>query len=89
MIVLVRIDDRLVHGQVIEGWMPALDAAGLLVVSDQAAADPTQKALMELALPEGVKLVLTTIAVSPDGSLTTDCVVLGSAVLTACATAAC
>lgn len=53
---LVRIDDRLIHGQVVEGWMPALSIRRVLVVSDQAAEDPTQAALMQMALPESVGL---------------------------------
>ncbi len=53
---LVRIDDRLVHGQVVEGWLPALGIRRLLVVSDGAAGDPMQRSLMRLALPESVAL---------------------------------
>ncbi len=53
---LVRIDDRLVHGQVVEGWIPYLKADFVLVASDAAAADETQVALMKLALPEHVEL---------------------------------
>jgi PTS system mannose-specific IIA component len=53
---LVRIDDRLVHGQVVEGWLPAIEADRVLVVSDEAAGDATQSALMRLALPEEVGL---------------------------------
>ncbi len=55
-IVLVRIDDRLVHGQVVEGWLPSLKADRLLVVSDAAADDPMQRSLMGLALPEFASL---------------------------------
>jgi mannose/fructose/N-acetylgalactosamine-specific phosphotransferase system component IIB len=53
---LVRIDDRLVHGQVVEGWIPHLRAELVLVVSDAAAADELQVSLMRLALPEHVLL---------------------------------
>lgn len=53
---LVRIDDRLVHGQVVEGWLPWLKATRVLVVSDASAEDPVQCALMRLALPDGVEL---------------------------------
>ena len=53
---LVRIDDRLIHGQVVEGWLPALSVRRVLVVSDQAANDPTQAALMQMALPESIGL---------------------------------
>lgn len=53
---LVRIDDRLVHGQVVVGWIPHLNVTEILVVSEAAAKDPMQRALMELALPEDVGL---------------------------------
>lgn len=56
MIALTRIDDRLVHGQVVEGWLPSLRVRRILVVSDEAAEDPAQAALMRLALPEAVTL---------------------------------
>ena len=59
---LVRIDDRLIHGQVVEGWIPHLRAELVIVVSDAAAADPVQAALMKLALPEEVALEILTIA---------------------------
>lgn len=55
-IVLLRIDDRLIHGQVVEGWIPYLGAEEVLVISDEAEADETQVALMRLALPESVGL---------------------------------
>ena len=54
MLSLVRIDDRLVHGQVVEGWIPFLRADVVVVASDSAAADETQVALMRLALPDEV-----------------------------------
>lgn len=53
---LVRIDDRLVHGQVVVGWIPYLRAEEVVVVSEAAAGDPTQIALMQLALPDAVEL---------------------------------
>lgn len=53
---LVRIDDRLVHGQVVEGWIPHLKAQVVVVVSDSAAADELQVSLMRLALPDAVEL---------------------------------
>ncbi|MBI4386804.1 MAG: PTS sugar transporter subunit IIB [Elusimicrobia bacterium] len=55
-VVLVRIDDRLVHGQVVESWIPFVEAEWVLVVSDAVASDPTQRILMRLALPENVGL---------------------------------
>jgi mannose/fructose/sorbose-specific phosphotransferase system IIB component len=55
-VVLVRIDDRLVHGQVVEGWLKAIHATAIVVASDQVADDETQKALYLLAVPQGIKL---------------------------------
>ena len=55
-IVLVRIDDRLIHGQVIEGWLKIVRANHIVVVSDEAAQDAFQKALMQMAVPEDVQV---------------------------------
>lgn len=57
-IVLVRIDDRLIHGQVVIGWIPHLRVNMVMVVSDAVAADETQVALMRMAMPERVSLVV-------------------------------
>lgn len=54
-ICLARIDDRLVHGQVVEGWIPHLRAERVVVVSDMAAHDETQRALMRMALPDEIE----------------------------------
>jgi mannose/fructose/sorbose-specific phosphotransferase system IIB component len=55
-VVLVRIDDRLVHGQVVEGWLKSIRASMIIVASDQVAADETQTALYFLAVPQGTQL---------------------------------
>jgi mannose/fructose/N-acetylgalactosamine-specific phosphotransferase system component IIB len=64
-IVLFRIDDRLVHGQVVEGWVPHLKADLVAVVSDAAAEDAVQSALMKMALPTGVGLLTLKTADAP------------------------
>lgn len=56
MIVLSRVDSRLVHGQVIEAWLPHTRAQRILVIDDATAADPIARAAMALALPEKVRL---------------------------------
>src|SRR3990172_1044933 len=43
MIVLVRVDDRLLHGQVLAAWVPFTKADVLVVVSDEAASDSALK----------------------------------------------
>jgi mannose/fructose/N-acetylgalactosamine-specific phosphotransferase system component IIB len=54
MLALVRIDDRLIHGQVVGGWLPVVQAERIVVASDRAAADPLQAGLMRLAVPDHV-----------------------------------
>lgn len=61
-IALVRIDDRLIHGQVVESWIPLVKADAVCVVSNVAAADETEKALMALAIPEGVRLEILSVS---------------------------
>ncbi|MBI5014064.1 MAG: PTS sugar transporter subunit IIB [Deltaproteobacteria bacterium] len=41
-IVLARVDNRLVHGQVLEAWVPRLEVQGIVVVDRELAADPLQ-----------------------------------------------
>lgn len=54
-VALVRVDNRLVHGQVLEAWLPALDAHGILVADDEAAGNVLARSAMSLAIPPKVK----------------------------------
>lgn len=56
MIVSSRIDNRLVHGQVVEAWIPHLQVTRVVVVDDAAAKDSLAMAAMRLAIPPGVEL---------------------------------
>lgn len=58
MIVWSRIDSRLIHGQVIEAWLPHLRVKRVVVADDDAAVDPLAKAAYGLAIPAEVELVL-------------------------------
>ena len=55
-VVLVRVDQRLLHGQVVEGWVPFLKADAVVVADDRAAADPISKIAMTSACPAKVRL---------------------------------
>lgn len=55
MIKEVRLDDRLIHGQVAVSWTRALDLDVLLVVNDQIVNDPMRKNALKLGVPAGVK----------------------------------
>lgn len=68
MIKLLRIDDRLVHGQVAMSWTNYLDADTILVANDKLVQDTTMQTAFKLAKPpqailsmksiEGAKAVL-------------------------------
>jgi PTS system mannose-specific IIB component len=58
MIVFVRIDDRLIHGQVVEGWVNFLKATCLLVADDSVASNALQRSIMELSVPQGLKVFI-------------------------------
>jgi fructoselysine/glucoselysine PTS system EIIB component len=62
MIKLIRIDDRLVHGQVAFTWVPALTIDCLLVANDKVAKDDFQKMTLGLAKPAGVKLLIKSVS---------------------------
>lgn len=51
MILLLRVDNRLVHGQILETWVPRLGAAEVLVADDEAAANPLARAALTLCVP--------------------------------------
>jgi len=61
MIKLVRIDDRLVHGQVAFTWVPALGVNCLVVANDKVAKDEFQKMTLGLAKPANTKLLILSI----------------------------
>jgi len=59
---MVRIDDRLIHGQVVFAWTKMLNATVIVVPDDSAAADPMQKTMMKAATPIGVRSAIVSIA---------------------------
>ncbi|UJX40409.1 PTS sugar transporter subunit IIB [Desulfovibrio sp. JY] len=52
----VRVDNRLVHGQIIESWLPFTHARTILVVNDDLAMDFLRQEIMSLAIPSGVRI---------------------------------
>ena len=57
-----RIDNRLVHGQIIEGWLPYLGVRELIVVNDPLSRDALQQQIMRLAVPGRVSLSFVPVA---------------------------
>ncbi|MDT2704229.1 PTS system mannose/fructose/N-acetylgalactosamine-transporter subunit IIB [Enterococcus dongliensis] len=55
---LLRIDDRLIHGQVAFGWTTSLGVNTILVVNDEAKNDPMKSTALNLAKPNNVTLYI-------------------------------
>lgn len=53
-IVLTRIDNRLVHGQVATQWTNVIGANLILVANDTVASNKMRQSLMDMAAPNGV-----------------------------------
>lgn len=54
----LRVDDRLIHGQVAMTWTRQLQVQGILVANDEAAADQTQKMALQMAAPGGMRVLI-------------------------------
>jgi len=61
MIKHLRIDNRLIHGQVAVTWMNSIGAQAIIVTNDKVAADPLQKMALPLAA-RGSKVMVFSIA---------------------------
>ena len=51
-----RIDNRLIHGQIIETWLPYTRAARLVVCNGDLAHDPLRQQIMLLAVPARIRV---------------------------------
>ena len=61
-ILLYRVDERLIHGQVVVGWGSKLRPDRYLVVDDALAESEWERELYLLGLPEGVSAEFTSVA---------------------------
>ena len=61
MIKLLRVDHRLLHGQVAFAWKNAVEADCILIACDAVMKDDLRKTSIKLAKPNGVKLVIKNI----------------------------
>lgn len=61
MIQLIRIDDRLLHGQVAYSWKAALGYEAIVIANNNAAEDEIRKSALQLAKPDGVRIAIRSI----------------------------
>ncbi len=61
-LVNVRIDERLIHGQVAGIWTTSLDTQRIIVANDEAASDTLQKSSLRMAAPSSMRLSVLPVA---------------------------
>lgn len=59
-IIHIRIDDRLIHGQVALFWTNVLKVTRIMVINNEIAADDLQKSLLRIAAPANVNTSILT-----------------------------
>lgn len=52
---LIRIDNRLVHGQILEAWVPFVGASHIVVVNDEIVGDLFRETVIRMAVPQQIK----------------------------------
>ncbi|GFN36751.1 PTS system mannose/fructose/N-acetylgalactosamine-transporter subunit IIB [Tepidimicrobium xylanilyticum] len=55
-IVLTRIDDRLIHGQVMTAWVKSTEGNRIIIVDDAVAQDQFLQRVLKMAAPPGIKV---------------------------------
>jgi len=60
-IALVRVDNRLVHGQIIEAWVPYIKARCIIVVNDNIANDFYSETVIRMAVPSKIEVIFITV----------------------------
>ena len=57
-IMLVRIDERLLHGQVITGWTKVKKINTILIIDDESANNQFTKRLLMAVAPKDMKVII-------------------------------
>ena len=61
-IALYRIDDRLIHGQVVVGWGQRLNAGFIVLVDDAVRASPWEQELYRMGVPPNIEVITVSTA---------------------------
>jgi len=65
-LVLHRIDDRLIHGQVVVGWAQPLDVRFIVLVDDEVATSEWEQELYRMGVPPNMDVYFLTVAKAID-----------------------
>ncbi|WP_196604067.1 PTS sugar transporter subunit IIB [Pectinatus haikarae] len=60
-IALIRIDFRLIHGQVVARWLKETQATKIIIVNDTLSKDPTMGNIYRMATPAGVRCAIVSV----------------------------
>ncbi len=55
-IIVTRIDDRLIHGQVMTGWVKLHQITNIVICDNELRNDDFMKSVLEMAIPSHMKL---------------------------------
>lgn len=69
--ILLRIDDRLIHGQVVTTWVQYVGAKRIFIVSDRAVAEPLEVILLKSSVPRHLLLEVWSMQTALDQLVTT------------------
>lgn len=58
MVVLLRIDDRLLHGQVAFSWLNTMGPDAIVIANDEILSNEIQKTAIKMAKPAGIKMTI-------------------------------
>ena len=83
-LVLVRVDCRLIHGQVVETWVPHTGANCLVVANDDLVGNTLLRSVMEIAVPQDIHTVFC--RVEEVGTVLSEIDRLGEKAILLCAT---
>jgi PTS system mannose-specific IIB component/fructoselysine and glucoselysine-specific PTS system IIB component len=61
-VVLCRVDDRLVHGQVVVGWGQGIGLKRIVLADDDVARAEWEQELYRMAVPDGMEIIFATVA---------------------------
>lgn len=57
MLKVVRLDERLVHGQIVNNWCSSEGITEIMVVDKNVVKDEIRKTFIEMAVPEGINIL--------------------------------
>jgi len=66
MSLMVRVDDRLVHGQVVVGWGRAMRLRRIVLVDDAISTSEWEQELYRMGVPDGMAIEFTAVAAAAD-----------------------